>query len=294
MPPRVVPSDAWPSLALAAADAPDGTSIQVRAGHTETLSAPLIIDHNICIEGPAEGSARLFGEESIIVAAGKELDAVFLRNLKLQMQGVPALVLAGACTVEQCTIEGAVVGVEVAAHAGSVVRIQHSFVHDCRIGISLAGGSEALLEGSRIERCRQGVAVTGLMIDEGWNQTLGSLAGATFLRNEEADLVLRAWGIQGRRGRAELRAADDSEVAVLGWPAEACSVVAPLESGGAVLHFNGGNVNATVFDEDGDESESSCSTPGVRRLSGGGPAVFRVSDAGAEEAEEAAATTAGS
>uniref|UniRef100_A0A7S1QGA3 Right handed beta helix domain-containing protein n=1 Tax=Alexandrium catenella TaxID=2925 RepID=A0A7S1QGA3_ALECA len=287
-PPRVVPSGAWPSLAAAVAEAPDGTFIQVLAGHAETLAAPLIIDHNICIEGPAEGSARLFGEESVIVAAGKELDAVFLRHLKLEVTRVPALVLAGACTVEQCTIEGAEVGVEVAAHAGSVVRIQHSIVRACRVGVSLAGGSEAVLEGTVIEGCRQGVAVTGLTVHEGWNPTLGSLAGATFLRNAE-DLVLRAWGVQGRRGGAELRAAAESEVAVRGWPAEACSVVAPLESGGAVLHFSGASVNATLFEEEGEESESSCSTPGVRRPSGG-PAVFRVAEPEAEEAAGEAAT----
>jgi len=254
---RVVPSASWPSLAVAVADATDGTFIQVLADHVETLAAPLIIDHNICIEGPIEGSARLFVQESIVVAAGKSKNAVFLRRLKLHSKGVAALVIAGACTVDCCMIEGASVGIEVAAHAGSVVRIHRSLICDCGLGISLAGGSEAVVEGTRIQQCKRGVAVTGLTIEEGWNQTLGSLAKASFVQNVEADLVLRAWGIQGRRSGAELRAASESgEVAVSGWPSEACSVVARLESGAAVLHFSGGNVNATLFDEDGaDDNE---------------------------------------
>jgi len=131
-----------------------------------------------------------------------------------------------------------------------------------------------------------------MRLDEGWNQTLGSLARASFLHNSDADLVLRAWSIVhhgqqqhahganvGRTNGDELRAAGDSgEVAVKGWPAEACSVVAPLENGGAVvLHFEkgGGHVNATLFEDGGaeeSERESSCSsTPGrvlVHRLTG--------------------------
>jgi len=259
---RLVPSKQWPNIVTAVADARDGTLVQVLPGHVETLDAPLVLDSNVCIEGPAQGSARVFGQESIVVAAGKAKDAVFIRHLKLHIQGGPALVIAGACTVDHCTFEGADVGIEVAAHAGRVVRIQDCFIHECRVGVSLAGGSEAVLEGTRVQTCNRGVVVTGLAICEGWNQQLGSLALATFISNSEANLVLRALSIfeHGRQLVAEC------EVVLSGWPHEIFSPVVPLGDGAAVLHFNGANVNATVFEEGGDaasgsQTQSSCSSP---------------------------------
>jgi len=260
---RLVPSHHWPSLASAVADAPDGTLVQVLSGHSETLDAPLVVDSNVCIDGPAEGSARTFGQESIVVAAGKAKDAVFIRRLKLHIQGGPALIIAGACTVDHCTFEGADVGIEVASHAGRIVRIQDCFVHECRVGVSLAGGSEAVLEGTRVQHCDRGVVVTGLAISEGWNQTLCSLALANFVSNSEANLALRALSIceQGSNMVAE------GEVVLSGWPHEISSAVVPLGRGAAVLHFRGANVNATVFEEEearpasGSPTQSSCSSP---------------------------------
>lgn len=267
MPPteRWVPSDSWPTIASAVENALDGTFIQVRSSHVERLSAPLIIDCNVCIEGPAQGAAYILGDENIIVAAGKGADAVFLRRLRVRVAGVPSLLLAGGCTLDRCIVESSDVGIEVAAHAGSVVRIRNCLIQNCSTGISLAGGTEVMLDGTVIENCLWGVSVTGLTIGEGWNQTLGSLSSATFKQSREANLILRAWGIRDRHGRADHTAAGRGEAVVHGWPGEACSIVTPLESGGAVLHFSGGNVNATLFEEE-DAEETEEDSPGAATL----------------------------
>jgi hypothetical protein len=251
------------------ADAEDGTVIQVGNGHTEALTAPLIIDRAVTIEGPAGpgAPARLAGEETIIIASGRAKDAVVLRHLSFEIIGVPALVIAGGCTVERCTIEGAETGIEVAAHAGSAVKVQRCAVRKCRVGVSLAGGAEAELDGSHIELCTLGVSVTGLQIQEGWNPILGSLAKANFVSNTDADLTLRAWSILEKGTEVIRNAAPDGEVIVKGWPAEACNVVAPTESGAVVLLFKGGNVNATLFQDDedggdGEEADDVAANPG--------------------------------
>lgn len=245
----VVP-DICPSIAFALADAADGTHIRVLPGHVEELLVPLIIDCAVFIEGPEDGSAQLVGSEGIVVNAGKSKKAVVLRNLNLCIEGGVALMIAGGCSVESCVIEAASVGVEIAAHAGQAVSLERSIVQRCRTGVSLAGSTTIHLEGSSIEHCASGVCVTGLQIEEGWNQILGRLSKASFVDNSGADLVLRSWSIKESSTEVIRHAILGEEVEVGGWPSDSCSVVARTDSGAVVLHFSGGNVNATIFEEE--------------------------------------------
>lgn len=255
---RVVPSAEFATVAAAVQGAGDGTLIQVKPGHAETLAFPLILDHAVYIEGPADTSAKLEGEEGLIVAAGGAANTVVLSRLHLRVVGGgPALLLAGGCSVERCEIDtcGNGVGIEVAAHSGSAVQILRSVIRDCQVGISLAGGAAAaILEGTHIERCACGISLTGLDVEEGWSDALVSLSGASLALNSEADLRLRAWSIREKAG--ELRQAPPGrEISACGWPSEQCNVVAPTDRGPVVLHFDAGKVNATLWDGEDDEVE---------------------------------------
>lgn len=260
----VVPSASYSTLADAVAGAADGTRIKVLAGHTEVLCQALIIDRAVFIEGPEDGSCHIRGEEGIVVAAGPVRQSVLLRHISVTSTVAPALVIVGGCTIEACVIEASGIGIEIAAHAGSSVCIRQSLVHRCRVGISLSGGAAALLEDTRVQRCDCGVAITGLVIREGWNEVLGSLSGGDFESNADADLLLRAWSIRERDSdvvRYAPSGGSAGEVAVRGWPREACSVVAQTDSNVVVLAFRGGEVNATLFDgDDGSPLDASTST----------------------------------
>ncbi|CAE8624624.1 unnamed protein product [Polarella glacialis] len=251
-----VPSPEHPTLAAAVEQAFDGTHIQVLSGYSECLAGPLILDRSIFLDGPADCSALITGEEGLIVAAGAALNTVVLRRLRIRVVGgCPALLLAGGCTVDRCEVEtaGSGVGIEVAAHSGNAVQILRSVIRDCQVGVSLAGGAAAaVLDGSHVERCVCGVALTGLHVGEGWSEVLVSLAGASLALNSEADLRLRAWSVQEQASGLIRHAPPGEEVSVCGWPGEQCNVVAPTDRGPVVLHFNGGKVNATLF-EDEDE-----------------------------------------
>lgn len=248
----VVPSDAWPSLAAAVADAEEGTQIHIQQGHSETLLAPLIIDKALHIEGPEGGRTTIRSEESVMISPGKA-GVVVLKRLELKIVGVPALIIAGGCHLEHCCIDGADVGVEVAAHAGSSVRIQGSVVQKCRLGVSLSGSADADMDGSQIQQCSVGCWVTGLRMEEGWNSQLAAVAKAKFKDNSDSDLTLRGWSVHEKGGEGVRFSAPDGEVVVKGWPADIVNVVAPTEHGAAILLFNGGQVNATLFEEEEEE-----------------------------------------
>ncbi|CAJ1354617.1 unnamed protein product, partial [Effrenium voratum] len=255
VPLKVVPSQ-WPSIAAAVEAAEEGALIQVQPNYVEQLLQPLILDKNICLAGPADNSALIQGE-GLIVAGGKSLSSVVLSRLRFQITGGPALLLAGGCSVERCEVECAGgVGVEVAAH--SEVRILRSVVRDCQVGISLAGGAaSALLEGTHIERCACGLALTGLDVEEGWGDVLAPLSGASLTLNE-ADLRLRAWSVR-EKGGVMRHAPLGEEISLCGWPYEQCNVVVPTDRGPVVLHINGGKVNATLWD---DEDEGTAESEG--------------------------------
>merc|ERR1719215_1312840 len=282
----VVPSDSWPTLAAAVADAEDSTQIHIQQGHSEVLRSPLIIDKAVHIEGPEGGHCSIESEESVIVAPGKN-GVVVLKRLELKVFGAPALILAGGCHLEHCSIDGASTGVEVAAHAGSTVRIQASVVQNCKIGVSLSGGADCAMDGSQIQQCVIGCSVTGMLIKEGWNEKLGSMAKAKFTDNVDADLMLRGWSIQEKGGEGVRFSAPDGEVVVKGWPSEACNVVAPTESGAVVLLFNGGQVNATLFEESDEEEESDGGSDADSPMAESPSAAAQTARASAAEAEGA-------
>lgn len=255
----IVPSSETPTLAAAIERCSDGTHIEMLSGHVEELQTPLIIDSAIFLEGPADGSSIIVGEEGIIVAAGPASNSVVLRRLRLRVTGGgPALLIAGGCTVDRCEIStaGAGVGVEVTASSGAAVTLERCMVYDCEVGISLPGGAAAAhLEGTAVEGCACGVAVTGLDVREGWSEVLSSIAGATLVNNGDADLRLRAWSVLEASGVLR-QAPPNVEVSVSGWPQELCNVVAPTDRGPVVLHFVRGQVNATLFEEEeGGEDE---------------------------------------
>lgn len=249
----IVPSASWPTLAAAVACATDGTHIEVQSGYVETLSEPLILDRAVFIEGPLDGTARLTGDESIVVAGDAVESTVVLRRLELQLSASPAILVAGGCTIEACTIEGPHppdnVGIEVTAGAGRAARILNSVVRGCQTGISLSGGAATVLAGTRVELCTDGVVITGLNVKEGWNEVFGRLENVTFEENSGANMSLRGWSVLEKSGTLRL-APPGEEVAVRGWPLEACNVVAPTDRGPVVLHFTGGQVNATLFEDD--------------------------------------------
>lgn len=250
----VVPSEAWPTLQAAVEQAGDGTRIKLQSGYKEELSRPLILDRAVFIEGARDGSSRIVGEESIIVAAGGATNTVLLRRLQIHITCAPALVIAGGCTIQCCEVRAAGVGIEVAAHAGRAVHVLRSVVRDCDVGISLAGAaSGASLEGSRVERCARGVAVTGLDVEEGWSNVLGSLTGVT-LSNNVADLFLRGWSVKEKASGLVRRAPPGEELSMRGWPKEDLHVVAPTDRGPVVLAFSQGRVNAALFDDEEEEA----------------------------------------
>lgn len=246
-----VPSPTWPTIAAAVACAMDGTKIEVQSGHSEVISEPLILDHAIFIEGPTDCSARLTGDQGMIIAGGSVENGVVLRRLELHVSATPALLVAGGCTVDGCSIEGAEVGIEVTEKAGSTVRILQSVVRGCQTGISLSGSATTALSGTRLERCGDAVAVTGLNVREGWNEVFRTLEDVVFWENSGANLALRGWSIREKSGVDRL-APPGEELAVRDWPKEACSVVAPTDRGPVVLHFTGCRVNATLFEDDDD------------------------------------------
>lgn len=261
---RAVPSAAWPTIAAAVEEAEDGTKIQVAAGHREALVSPLILDRALLIEGPTtplqggESSVELpllSGEESIIVAAGAAQNRVMLRRLQLRIAGgAPAVVIVGGCTIEECEIESAGVGVEVTSRSGDAARILRTLVHGCQVGVSLAGGAAAaVLNGSHIQRCACGIALVGLSVDEGWTDALASVAGVAVSGNTEADLRIQGWSVRERASGVVREAPPGEEVSIQGWPTEHCSVVAPTDHGPVVLHVKAGSVNATLFEDEEEE-----------------------------------------
>jgi len=243
-----VPSPEWGSLAEAVEAAPEGTHIVVLAGHVELLTTPLVIDRTLYIEGPdaREGVARFIGEDGIVIAAMHGDQSVVLRRLSLNITHAPAIVIAGGCSVERCRIEAAGVGIEVAAHIGSIVNITRSLVRGCRVGLSLAGGTVSL-EHSRIEYCSCGLSVTGLEMSESSTDILSSLAGAEFCNNGDADLLLRGWSVRDASGVSE--AQPGTEVVVNSWPREPCKILTKTESRPAILYFKDGTVSATFTSE---------------------------------------------
>jgi len=251
----VVPSDMWPTLAAAAAHAMDGTHIQISSGHTEELRGPLILDQAVCIEGPADCSARFVGADGIIVAAGNRSNTVVVRRIRLYVTAGPAMVVAGGCTVDTCEIRANGVGIEAASHTGHGVQVRRTVVRGCQVGISLAGGAvAAVLDNARIEHCQCGVLLTGLELEEGWNKVLVSLAGVAFVETD-ADLRVRAWSIREKASGVVRKALPDQEVTISGWPKEPCSNVAPTDGGAVVLTFKEGWVNATLFEAEDDAEE---------------------------------------
>lgn len=207
-----VPSLRFPTVAAAVEAASPGTLIRVEQGHTETLLQPMIIDKAICICGPADNSAQLDGE-GLIVAAGPNVDSVVLSRLRLRStHGGAALLLAGGCSIERCEVDtgGQGVGVEVTASTSRLVRLLRCVVRDCEVGVSVAGATAALLEGTHIERCRCAVSLTGLDVQEGWCDVLQSLATASLALNE-VDLKLRGWSVLEKAGA--IRRAPATEVA---------------------------------------------------------------------------------
>merc|ERR1712216_603292 len=206
----------------------------------------------IFIEGPSDCSARLTGDQGMIIAGDAVENTVVLRRLELHVSAGPALLIAGGCTVDRCSIEGADVGIEVTARTGSAVRILQSVVRGCRTGISLSGGAATALAGTRVERCGDAVAVPGLNVNEGWNEVFRTLEDVVFEENSGANLALRGWSIREKSGIDRL-APPGEELAVRDWPGEACNVVAPTDRGPVVLHVTGGQVNATLFEDDEEE-----------------------------------------
>mmetsp|Transcript_61579 Transcript_61579/g.115156 ORF Transcript_61579/g.115156 Transcript_61579/m.115156 type:complete len:305 (-) Transcript_61579:76-990(-) len=272
IPRRVVPSAEFPTVASAVEGAENGTLIQVMSAHCEKLESPMILDRALYIEGPADNTACLEGEEGLIVAAGGAVNTVVLSRLCLRVHGGgPALLLAGGCSVERCEVDtgGRGVGIEIAAHSGHAVQILRSVVRDCQVGISLAGGAAAILEGSHVERCICGVALTGLDVEEGWSNALASLSGASLTLNSEADLRLRAWSIREKDGSVR-QAPPGREISVCGWPSEQCNVVAPTDRGPVVMHFDAGKVNVTLWDAEDDDNDDG-DDAGSNADSSGGP-----------------------
>merc|ERR1719329_1740768 len=106
------------------------------------------------------------------------------------------------------------------------------------------------MDGSQIQQCSVGCWVTGLRMEEGWHSQLGAVAKATFKDNTDSDLTLRGWSVHEKGGEGVRFSAPDGEVVVKGWPGDVCNVVAPTEHGAVVLLFNGGQVNATLFEEE--------------------------------------------
>eukprot|EP00927_Polykrikos_kofoidii_P072397 TRINITY_DN68518_c0_g1_i1.p1 TRINITY_DN68518_c0_g1~~TRINITY_DN68518_c0_g1_i1.p1 ORF type:complete len:300 (-),score=68.75 TRINITY_DN68518_c0_g1_i1:51-950(-) len=265
----LVPSPEHPTLAEAVAQAVDGTHIELMAGYKEELHAPLIVDKAIFVEGPGDCSSLIVGQESVVVAAGSARDAVLFRRVRFRMTGeagLVGLVIAGGCTLEDCEVEATAVGIEVAARTGNAARLVRSVVRYCEVGISLAGGAHAaVLTSSRVERCTCGIAVTGLDVNEGWNDALGSLTDVTLADNREADLRLRGWSIREKVDGVVRQAPPGKEVDVVGWPTEQFSVVVPTDAGPVVLHLNKGRVNAALFEkedeEDADDADLSKGPP---------------------------------
>jgi hypothetical protein len=249
---RVVPSAAWPSLVAALESAQDGTHIEVLPDYRETLTEPLILDRAILIDGPADCSARFLGEEGIVIAGDARMNSVVLRRLEFHLGAAPALLVAGGCTLLNCSVQGADVGIEVTARTGRAVQILNCLVRGCRTGISFSGRAATELAGTRVEHCTDAVAITGLDVNEGWNEVFGTVEGVVFEKNEGANLTLRGWSICEKSGVVRL-APPGEEIAVRGWPREACNVVAPTDQGPVVLHFTGGQVNATLFEDDYEE-----------------------------------------
>lgn len=254
---RAVPSAAWPTIAAAVEDAEDGTKIEVAAGYHEVLQGPLILDRAILIEGPGDRDPLLIGEDSIIVAAGAARNRVILRRLRFRISGgAPAIVIVGGCTIEECEIESEGVGLEVAAHSGNAARILRTLVRGCEVGISLAGGaSAAVIEGSHVQRCDCGIALTGLNVKEGWSDALSTFADVTMFENKTADLRIQGWSVQEKATGVVREAPPGEQVSVTGWPLEQSSVVAPTDRGPVVLHVEGGRVNATLWDDEEADEE---------------------------------------
>jgi len=279
---RRVPSVEWPTLAAAAFQAADGTRIELASGHREVLQEPLILEAALCIEGDKlagtdTGGALpvLTGEDGIIVAAGPAKNRVMLRRLRLRITGGgPALLVVGGCTVQECDIESTGVGVEVAARSGDAAGLLGTVVHDCQVGVSLAGGAAAaLLEGSEMRDCQCGIALTGLDLEEGWSEALAACADVTMVRSTEADLRIQGWNVLERDTGRMRHAPPGEEVSVRGWPHEQCTVVAPTDHGPVVLHIKGGSLNTTLFEdeeaagvEDVEEQETTFECPAVQEV----------------------------
>jgi len=262
----IVPSPSWPSLAAALARATDGTHIEVLPDYSEVIIEPLILDCSICIEGPRDCSAKLLGEEGIVIAGHMVGNAVVLRRLHLKLSSAPALLIAGGCMIDNCIIEGAEIGIEVTARSGSAVRILNNRIRNCGTGISLSGGAAAALAGTRVEDCSDAVVITGLDVKEGWNEVFGAVEDIAFVNNSGANLTLRGWSIYEQSGAVRL-APPGEQITVRGWPQEACNVIAPTDHGPVVLHFIGGKVNTTLFEDDyeggtiDDDDKDACTSP---------------------------------
>eukprot|EP00439_Symbiodinium_sp_Y106_P070212 s5111_g12.t1 len=240
-------------------------------GHAETLAFPLILDHAVYIEGPADTSAKLEGEEGLIVAAGGAANTVVLSRMHLRVVGGgPALLLAGGCSVERCEIDtcGSGVGIEVAAHSGSAVQILRSVIRNCQVGISLAGGAAAaILEGTHIERCACGISLTGGLERRAglpFRGILGtelrgrpSLAGLEHSREGWATPTGPTWTRDFGVSTPQLSPSFTDAM----HPPEAAApprrAQAPTDRGPVVLHFDAGKVNATLWDGEDDEDATS-------------------------------------
>lgn len=259
-----VPSTAWPSLAAAVACATDGTHIEILSDYSEVIIEPLILDRSICIEGPRDCSAKLLGEESIVIAGEMVGNAVVLRRLHLKLKCTPALLIAGGCMIENCRIEDSEIGMEVTARTGSSVRILNNIIRNCGTGISLSGGASAALAGTRVEDCADAVVITGLDVKEGWNEVFGTVEDIAFVNNSGANLTLRGWSIYEQSGAVRL-APPGEVITVRGWPLESCNVIAPTDHGPVVLHFTGSKVNTTLFEDEyegvASDDENSMTSP---------------------------------
>eukprot|EP00434_Breviolum_minutum_P008500 symbB.v1.2.007499.t2/scaffold458.1/size201867/5 len=196
-------------------------------------------------------------KQGLIVAAGPEVETVVLSRLRLHCTvNSVALLLAGGCSVERCEVDTSGKGVGIEITASSAVRVLRCVLRDCEVGISVAGATAALLEGSHIERCRCAVSLTGLDVQEGWCDILSSLATASLALNE-VDLRLKGWSVL-EKGGAVRQAPLGEEISLSGWPLEQCNVVVPTDRGPVVLHISGGKVNATLWDDEAaEESEGS-------------------------------------
>jgi len=255
----------YPTLVEALHHAEPGSTIEIASGHQEYLPDSLIIDKTVVIEGPqglggfSASAPLLFGEESIIVATESSTDFVALKRLRFSCRGgLPTVVLASGCVMEECDIESSGVGVDVLARSGGNVRLISCRLHHCQVGISFKGSfAAATLEGTNVERCRCGLVLTGLEVTEGWNtDTLTPLVGVALVENEDADLMIHGWDVKEQAYGTIRRAPPGGEVSVRGWPRESCSTVAGTDLGPVVLHFNGPSINATLFEQDHEGSAS--------------------------------------